>query len=150
MSIEDKLAQLRRRSSSCSAWSYRFCFNSASAILNTVCAPHVSPWSCAEHDGCVGGKTIPKYTSAAQEQGKNRTCLLTLRAELSRSEQQFASRISFVRIYSPERCEQEPGMIHNLRLVIHSYPRRLWGKLLSRHNSLSLDDRDQTVRGLVL
>ena len=52
---------------------------------------------------------IPKHKSAAAEHGKNRIRLLTLRAELRCSEQQFAWRISFVRIYSPERCEREPG-----------------------------------------
>jgi len=54
---------------------------------------------------------IPKHKSAAAEHGKNRIRLLTLRAELRCSEQQFAWRISFVRIYSPQRCEREPGMI---------------------------------------
>jgi hypothetical protein len=44
---------------------------------------------------------IPKHTSA-QEDGKNRIRLLTLRAELSGGEQQFAWRIPLVRIYSPE------------------------------------------------
>jgi hypothetical protein len=70
---------------------------------------------------------IPKHTSAAPEHGKNRLRLLTLRAELRCSEQQFAWRISFVRIYSPERCEREPGMIHNLRLSSSIHTRDVFG-----------------------
>jgi len=52
---------------------------------------------------------IPKHTSAAPEHGKNRLRLLTLRAELRCSEQQFAGRISFVRIYSPEQVRARTG-----------------------------------------